>query len=77
MSISKLIVDEAQRALHDLYGLVPVADRNYADDHMRSLEQAIYALDQMIGKIQQAESLVYHASRELDLAYRNATEVVQ
>lgn len=71
------IIDQAHSALRDLYGLVPAADRNDADDHLRALQRVIHAYNDALNRFRQVEVAIYHGRQEIERAVRDIEEIGQ
>jgi hypothetical protein len=65
MPLSKLIVEDAQSALRDLYGLISPRDRHLADANNRTVELALSTLSTLIDGMRQVEGVAARAEAEL------------
>jgi hypothetical protein len=65
VSLDRRIIEQAQSALRDLYGLVPEKDRRYADDHLKVLERVLRSYSQNIDHMRQVEAAMHHADLEI------------
>jgi hypothetical protein len=65
MALSKLIVEDAQSALRDLYGLIAPADRHLADADHRTVELALSTLGNLVDGMRQVEGVAARAAAEL------------
>lgn len=75
-AISKLIVEDAQSALRELYGLVPTADREkYADANLRTVEIALRTFAGLVDDMRQFESLIERASNSLVAAKQHSDRI--
>lgn len=63
MSSHRNIIDAAQSALRDLYGLIPQADRKYANDNLRVLEHALNGYGNALDCIRHMESVLHHGNQ--------------
>lgn len=73
--LSKLLIEDAQSALRDLYGLVPVADREAATADLRTLEIALSTLGNFVDGFRKVESVIATVEVDLTNAHRQSVRI--
>lgn len=71
---SEKIVDEFGRAINDLFGLVPKADREQAIAYVRVLQQCKQMLAEATQAVRQAEVAAFHFNQSVA---RNAEAIAR
>jgi hypothetical protein len=66
MSADRKLIEVAQSALRDLYGLVPEKDRGHGIDYLRVLEHALNAYSDTLSRVRQIEAALYHGNRVIE-----------
>lgn len=64
--LNKRIVDVALSVLHDLHGLVPPENRQYADEYVRQLEHVINAYSDTLNHMRQIESALFNGGKYIE-----------
>lgn len=73
--MDRKIIEKAQSALRDLYGLVPQVERKYADDYLRILEHTLNAYSANLDHMRQIEAVMHNASQYISHKVVEITQI--